>query len=397
VIEADVNGLGVIRSLAAAGVRVWVADADPLAPGLRSRWVERRFVSPALRASPGALVAFLRERVDAPVVLLPTTDHAVHTLTRHASELPRHARVRLPAPDVVEAIVDKRTQYAIAARHGLPMPATWVIDQHHPCDDVAARVPYPCVLKPARSTAFFERFNRKAIRIESPAELCRWHRQLDADGHPTLVQELIPGDVTGLVEITTYLRSDGTLEAAFAARKLEHFPADFGSGTIFESIAVDELLPLTRRVLAAFRFRGLSHVEFKRDARDGAWKFIELNPRTSISSRHPTVCGVNFPWLVYRDALGEPALTSRPAYELGRCWVLPELRALRQRRLRLPVAVSPRSPFHPRHVQGVWSLGDPLPELSFLLRAAVRVRRRAVAGRHVGARMPTSWREPAAR
>jgi predicted ATP-grasp superfamily ATP-dependent carboligase len=376
---------------------VWAADADPLAPGLRSRHVERRLVCPSPGAAPRDFIACLRREIGVPVVLLPTTDRTVHLLARHASELGPGARLRVPRAEVVDAIVDKRVQYAIARRHGLPMPATWIIDDDHPCEDVATRVPYPCLLKPAVSSTFFERFNRKAIRVATPTELCAWHRHLRRSGHGMLVQELIPGDVTNLVEVTTYLRPDGTLEGAFAARKLEHFPEDFGSGTVFQSIALDELLPLVRRVLDTFRFTGLSHVELKRDPRDGRFKFIELNPRTSISSLHPTACGLNFPWLLYRDAAGAPPAPPGLTYDVGRCWVLPELRLLLQRRLLLSREVRPRLPFHPRHVQAILSLRDPLPEVFFLLRAARRFGRRAVAARRREAGVEAPWRERIAR
>jgi predicted ATP-grasp superfamily ATP-dependent carboligase len=397
VLEADVNGVGVIRSLAARGVRVWAADADPLAPGLRSRYVERRLVCPSPRSAPRDFIAFLRNEIGVPVVLVPTTDPSVQVLAHHASKLAPWARLRVPPVDVIDGIVDKRVQYAVAGRHGIPMPATWIIDDDHPCEDAAARVPYPCLLKPAVSTAFFERFNRKAIRVSTPSDLCAWYRHFRREGHDMLVQELIPGDVTNLVEVTTYIRPDGTLEGAFAARKLEHFPEDFGSGTVFQSLALGELLPLAQRVLETFRFTGLSHVELKRDPRDGRFKFIELNPRTSISSLHPTACGINFSWLAYRDAAGEPPAPPRFTYDVGRCWVLPELRLLLQRRLLLPREVRPRFPFHPRHSQAILSLRDPLPELFFLLRAGLRFWRRALAVRRSEARVEAPWRERIAR
>jgi predicted ATP-grasp superfamily ATP-dependent carboligase len=397
VIGADVNGVGVIRSLAARGVRVWAVDADRLAPGLHSRHVERVLVCPPPGPAPDDFIRFLKEQIAEPAVLLPTTDRSVQLLARHASALAPRLTFRLPPAGVVDALVDKRVQYAVARAHGLPMPATWTIDDERHCEDVAAQVPYPCLLKPAASTAFFERFNRKALRVAGPAELCGRYRRLAHEGHAMLVQEFVPGDVTNLIEVTTYARADGTLDGAFAARKLEHFPRDFGSGTVFQSMTLDELLPLTRRVLEVFRFAGLSHVEFKRDARDGRLKFIELNPRTSIASLHPTGCGINFPWLAYRDALGAPAAPGRFTYELGRCWVLPEVRLLLQGRLLLSPEIEPRSPFHREHVQALLSLDDPLPELFFLLRAGIRFWRRATAARRGDARLEATWRAPAAR
>ena len=48
-------------------------------------------------------------------------------------------------------------------------------------------------------------------------------------------------------------------------------------------------------------------VEFREDARrSGALKLIEVNVRMPRINWLPTVCGVNFPVLAYRDLTGAP-------------------------------------------------------------------------------------------
>jgi len=88
VLEANINGLGVIRSLGSKGVRVWAADPDPLAPGLYSRFVERRLICPDPMKDPKAFIAFLRDKAgsfSSPPVLFPTIDSYVHVLANHAA------------------------------------------------------------------------------------------------------------------------------------------------------------------------------------------------------------------------------------------------------------------------------------------------------------------------
>ena len=380
VLGVDVNGLGVIRSLGAKGIRVWAADPDRLAPGLYSRFVERRLICPDPTKDPEAFIGFLREGAgsfSSPPILFPTTDPYVHALASYSAELDGRCLTYLPRREIIDAIIDKRKQYQNAQRHEIPMPTTHILDSPRSLSDLVSSLMVPCVLKPAFSDSFRERFNFKAIKVVSSGQLLEVYKTYLNLGHPLLAQEIILGGAKNLVEVMTFVRRDGILSAAFASRKLEQFPEDFGSGTIFESIRQETLLPLVSRVLEAFEFSGLCNIEFKWDARDHQFKFIELNPRTSNCSLHPTQCGINIPWLAYSDAAGAPSVERQFDYELGKLWVVPEIRLLRLGRLAMPGSAPRRSPWARSYIQAVASIKDPLPELFFLLRGGLRAVRQA--------------------
>lgn len=57
-------------------------------------------------------------------------------------------------------------------------------------------------------------------------------------------------------------------------------------------------------ILRALGFEGFSCVEFKRDARDGVYKLMEVNGRQNLSSLLAVRCGINFPYITYQHALG---------------------------------------------------------------------------------------------
>jgi predicted ATP-grasp superfamily ATP-dependent carboligase len=377
VLEADVNGLGVIRSLGARGIRVWAFDSDRLAPGLHSRFVERRVVCPDPVKAPEAFVAVLKRSVaceSAPPVLFPTSDAYVQLLASRHAELDGRFSSWVPAPETIASIVDKRRQYEIAQAHGIPMPRTRTFES---LEDVARYakapdLPFPCVVKPAFSTGFWKAFGRKAMLAESPRQLQSLCEKFFALGHPLVAQELIPGGPEHLVEVMTFIRQDGTPAATFASRKLEHFPEDFGSGTVFESVEDPALTELALRVAASFGFRGLGHVEFKWDARAGEFKFLEVNPRTSVCSLHPLACGINFPWLAYLESTGASPAEPASPYRTGVVWVIPELRLLRMRRVGMPRGAPNRWPWARRYTQAVLSWRDPLPEAFLFLRAITR-------------------------
>jgi predicted ATP-grasp superfamily ATP-dependent carboligase len=378
VLEAEANGLAVCRSLAAQGVRVWVVDPHPLSPASHSRAIERALRCPDPLDDPEAFLRFLErtlgELPHAPVVV-PTTDPYVHLLAAASSRLAGRARLVLPPGAVLDEIVDKRRQYRRVELAGIPLPATWSLDDDEALESVAAALPYPCVLKPVFSTRFVRTTGIKAVVARSPAELASLVRGHRARGHPLLAQELVPPGPGRLFEVTAYVRRDGTLQAAFTARKLEQWPEDFGTATLVESVRRDDLVALAARVLAEFRFVGLCHLEFMRDVRDDRDKFIELNPRSAVSGILPLHCGINFPWLLYLDATDQPLPPPRLDYREGRRWAFPEVRLAKLGRARVPGNGGTRGS---GWSQALWSWRDPWPSCVFVARGLGRALRDAL-------------------
>jgi SAM-dependent methyltransferase len=73
---------------------------------------------------------------------------------------------------------------------------------------------------------------------------------------------------------------------------------------------VDQFLPF----FTNWHWRGPAEVELKRDARDGVFKVIEINPRFPGYLRLPSVCGIELAVLAARSVVGdEPTRVVRPA------------------------------------------------------------------------------------
>ncbi|KAF5437618.1 putative ATP-dependent carboligase, ATP-grasp superfamily [Candidatus Methanophagaceae archaeon] len=81
---------------------------------------------------------------------------------------------------------------------------------------------------------------------------------------------------------------------------------DFGSASTFvESVYISELVELGTCLLKALNYYGLSEVEFKKDIRDDKFKLLEINARTWLWHSLAIRCGVDFPYLLYKDMIGE--------------------------------------------------------------------------------------------
>ena len=121
------TGLGAIRSLGRAGIRVIGLDSNARMPGFESRYCAAKLCPDPVH-QPDELVQFLLNegrQLERPGVLFPASDAFVLFLSRCRDSLKAYFRFALPSPDMLEAIVNKHRQYELAQRVGTPYPQTF--------------------------------------------------------------------------------------------------------------------------------------------------------------------------------------------------------------------------------------------------------------------------------
>ena len=121
VVGAHVNGLGVIRALAARGIRIASISTRPFDVAHHSRWVSERHALPELHQRRESLVELLEHnarRWDGWGVF-PTNDDALTALAQHHERLSRFYRLPLQPWETVADVVDKDRMHALAQRAGI--------------------------------------------------------------------------------------------------------------------------------------------------------------------------------------------------------------------------------------------------------------------------------------
>jgi D-aspartate ligase len=306
---ASYRALAVVRSLGRRGIPVRVVRSDEHAVASSSRYAGPRLHWPA-EGGDDARFAFLAELAERDGlhgwVLIPTHDEEAALVARNHDALARCYRLTTPPWEVLCAAYDKRRTHELAARLGLSQP--WTIFPAGPADLERADGRFPVVIKPA----YKEQANRltvdKAWRADEPEELRRRFEEACGLVDPSIlmVQELVPGDGAAQLSFAA-LCADGAVLASLTARRLRQFPMDFGrASSHVETIEDPSLERDARRLLAAMRFTGLVEAEFKRDERTGENRLLDVNPRPwgwqSLCGR----AGVDFPYLLWRMARGQP-------------------------------------------------------------------------------------------
>lgn len=350
VFNCHITGLAVARSLAAHGVRVIALDPDPRGLGQASRAVDERHRCPNPLDDERAFIDWLRERRTSwgeRPVLFPTNDEWVLAVARHRAKLEPHFRIPFSDIDVIDALLDKRQLYRIAEELDIPIPRTFSLDDP---ERAARQIRYPAIVKPAEQRRFFDRFGVKVFRAEDASELVRVAK--DAADLACVAQEIVDVPAGGFYSYCSYLSSDGEVQGGFVGRKLEQYPEGFGTACLVVGEQRAEIAERGRAILRAFRYHGVSEVEFIYDPIREEHLLIDVNPRVWKWIGLPIASGVDLPWLAYADAVGRPERAG--GIRDGRRWIYERDYALLARSRAL-------FPASGDVVLAVWDEADPGP------------------------------------
>ena len=358
-----VNALGMVRSFAGRGLPVSVVTTKPFDIAHRSRFASGNDTAPEVEHHPGQLVDVLERR--APEwggrVVFPTNDATMAALAAAHDSLSGSYTLAVPPAEVAAVFLDKRLMRAAAARAGLDLPA-----YHGPADRATAELEldYPVVVKPARTFPFASVFGVKLFVADSRAGLLRCVERLERAGLEADVYELVPGDDELFYAHCTYIDGTGEPLAGLTVHKLRQGPPLYGDARVAEVVPDPPgVREATIELLRGMGHRGIASAEFKRDARDGRLKFIEVNGRSFVYNGLVRRAGLDMAALALADYSGSRA-DARAPEGWGGAWIHlhPDLlHSVASRRV-APLGWSDFiAPYRGRWIEAVWSARDPLP------------------------------------
>lgn len=382
VLGLNPNALGTVKALRRAGVRCIALEARPTGPrhahtwmSARTRLCEKVFFPPD--GGPDAMLQALRRlgpRLPARSPILPSGDDQVFLLADHAEELARWYSFAVPERDTLELLMDKQRFLSFAVQQRLAVPRTLPNPSMAELRAAAGDLAYPCFIKPAhRDERWDSLFSPlKGFVVERAGELLSRYEQASRAGTPLLVQEVVPGPDTNLVFSHLYIRADGTLAGSWTGRKLRQLPIHFGTATLATTEDLPEVANLSLRLLRALRYRGYASVEFKQDARDGAFRVLEVTAgRTWYNHYLGSVAGVNLEARWYEDLTGVPLDPDAGVARAGVRWIdeYRDVLALRAYRSAGEVGLASWLPsYRGCRAWAVGSLLDPVPGLLAIAR-----------------------------
>ena len=313
VLPGGANSLAVIWGLVDAGVPVIALVHDGDCPHRWSRFPVRRI---GIRSGAAAdLLDGLARLADEGGVIIPTADRHVAMLSEQEAHLREQFRLILPRPELVATLLDKRAEIPLMGELGIATPRSVAVLPTTP-EEIVAAVGLPLIVKP-RSFAHGSRLSFKTLVIRDQASLASFYAQNQARLDSLVAQEVVPGTDSDLwkCDCTFNLRSE--LVNGFTFQKIRMAPAHFGVSSLAISRSHPAVLDLVAGIGRKLGYTGPMNIEFKYDARDGQFKYIEINPRLGMCNYFDAVCGVNNAWYAYRLAMGEDLQPETPGQRDG--------------------------------------------------------------------------------
>lgn len=317
-------GVGVIRSLATAGIKVIALySVEHNDYGRFSRFISQKYKVPSVIEESGGLLDFLlkTEKDWDGALLIPLNDVYAAFLAQNREALSNRYILAVQGWDIIKRILNKGSLYRQAQEIAVPLPKILFPDSVEYLMQRQDELSYPCILKPCETHRFFPIFGKKLFIINSFEELIEKFNEAQRNRLEVMVSEIIPGADDQLYCYVSYKDGNGDILAEMCMQKLRQYPPCFGNGRVAKTVPmIQQIRCSALKLLNKFSYHGFSSAEFKYDHQDCQYKLIEINIRPELQESLFTAAGINFPHIIYRD-LVEGVRMVVPDYQKELFWI----------------------------------------------------------------------------
>jgi len=301
------------RALGQKGIGVSVVGDSFFTSSFFSKYCKKRIILPLAKNDPenfrlGIIKELKEKKYD---LLIPMEDETIAVLLKVRKTIEKLTNFPVPSKNILEKAWDKAETIKIAKKIGIPVPKTYFSP-----DD--KNIEFPLVVKPRKGSG-----GRGLVYIDNRDDLQEEYRWIQKEYSKPLIQERLPqeGEELG---VNLLFNENQKVMAGFTYKRLRSYPVSGGPSTLRESTKNDHIMEMAIALMKAMKWYGVAMIEFKKDSRNGKMKLMEVNPRFWGSLALSISAGVNFPYLLYKMAMGEKL---KPVfdYKIGvRCrWLVP--------------------------------------------------------------------------
>jgi predicted ATP-grasp superfamily ATP-dependent carboligase len=313
------NTLGIVRNLGRQGHEVSV-----LARGRRELAACSKFCSavefvPHLTVENFAdVVLRVLERTQYDL-LIPVGYASTLAAASSKGKITSLTRLEVAEAAKIELAADKKRVRELALKLGLNAPSTFYPSKMEEANELAGKLNYPVVLKPASESL------PKGVRIvRSQKEFMPSLENLRATWPPSayklpMIQTFVPGYGCGFFA----LYQDGVCKRVFMHRRIREYPPAGGASCCAESFYDPALKEAGIKLLDAMNWHGVAMVEFRYDPVQEKYALLEVNPKFWGSLDLALAAGADFPCYLCQMASGEALFYSEKyCYPLRYHWPL---------------------------------------------------------------------------
>lgn len=247
------------------------------------------------------------ETPDIPKIIFGSDDLYAEFVIVNKERFPKNWIVPYVDENVFKRATDKQYFYEACEKLNVPYPKTKISAEFE------AELPFefPIVMKPITSQNYqdlhFEG-KKKVYILENQEEYRQSFEAMRKGGYQgeVALQEYIPGDDSTQAVVTAYRSiQDGKVKLiSFGQILLEdHTPSGIGNHLAILSREEESVYENVRKLVEEFGFDAFSNYDLKYDARDGQYKFFELNGRLGVSHYYVCAAGENVAAYYIKDWL----------------------------------------------------------------------------------------------
>jgi D-aspartate ligase len=317
----SLQALAITRSLGRRGIPVVRLHPNRLELSLLSRYCTATEICPNTYGDESQLLEFLLElgkRHEGPLVLFPASDDTAYFLGRHLDALSGTFRIPAASRATIERIIDKRVQYGEAQKLDIPIPETYFPKDMAEVRKLAQEISgYPYVIKPnvahkwrlswvQQNLKSTKGTPMKGVMVQSADELLAEYEKISQGDTDVMIQEVIGGGDELLYTFLAYFDKNSKPLGYCVRSKLRQYPLKFGYCTLTVSCHNQKVVDQSIQLLQGMNYHGIVGVEYKHDPKTDRYKLIEINARAVNTSAIAPACGVDLPYIAYRDSIDQP-------------------------------------------------------------------------------------------
>lgn len=310
------NSLACVKSLGREGYFIGCASPNHFALSFWSRYVNKRHILPKSRSEEflDELIRIIkRTHYD---VLIPVSLESYVQTSLHKSELESIVKLFIPEWDKMEIVSNKDKTFKLAKKISISSPLTIPITTHEDIENAFRSIGYPIVLKASESGFDSLRYCNNLTELEASYKYFLIKKKTGI-----IAQEYIRGASYGFYG----LFSGGIPFALFMHKRIKEFPITGGASAVASSYYDEELKQLGLKIMHELKWTGPAMVEFKKDAKDGKYKLIEINPKLWGSLDLTISAGIDIPSMIVKHCMGAK-IESKFTYKIPLTyrWIVPD-------------------------------------------------------------------------
>jgi len=317
------GALGIFRSLGVLGVPVYAVEDGRFSPPLRSRYCRDVFPWNVRTAAPQASIASLfkiSENFSTRPILIPTDDGTAALVQEAAEQLQEAYRFPILPRGLVYRLSNKRELFSVCREYGHPTPETVFPQSRSEVLQFLEKAVFPLVLKSIEDRVALGQTKVAMHIAQSADELLRYYDTLESrQRQNVMLQEYIPGGDDTVWMFNGYFNNESDCLFAITGKKIRQYPISRGSTSLGICLKNETVERSTIEFMKKIGYKGILDIGYRYDARDGAYKVLDINPRIGSSFRlFVSTNGMDVARALYLDFTGQPVVPGK--LHEGRKW-----------------------------------------------------------------------------